>query len=125
MSECKKCPVCSIDNINGVFYWSHGPEKADSARVPASPDAVHTRVCRYAKKSGCINKIGTFNVDYSYSTELEKLGKKDKVDVVMEGLNWNGVRDYTALAEEILKEHQNKETLENSFNLKNSNDGEI
>jgi hypothetical protein len=122
MSECKKCPVCSIDNINGVFYWSHGPGKADSARVAASPDAVHTRVCQYAKNSGCINTSGNINNNYAYPTELQKQGKADTVTLVTDGLGWKGVQNYDILAEEILKEHQTIQNLETSFEISSNSD---
>ena len=63
----KVCPKCGISQIEGVFYWSQPAHKAQSARVSAHPDAVYTRVCQYAKETGCINKKGQLNPSLGYA----------------------------------------------------------
>lgn len=79
----QKCPVCGIVMIDGNFYWS-------SNNSVASANEVKAKVCKHARKPGCINQEG----------------------FAMQGLGWgedlvgsmilDQVPDYTTTATEIL-----------------------
>lgn len=56
MNEEITCPVCEVKKINGDFYFNFSLKSKEPK--PSTPDSVATKVCRYAKKSGCINIEG-------------------------------------------------------------------
>jgi hypothetical protein len=59
MNEEITCSVCGIRKTNGVFYYSHN-------YTPATPDAVKTRICQFAKKEGCINQTAKVDPAQGY-----------------------------------------------------------
>jgi len=57
------CSVCGVTKENGVFQTSR--DRANS--TVSDKDFVYTRICRYAKKTGCINTDGALDKSKAYN----------------------------------------------------------
>jgi len=58
------CSVCGVTKENGVFQTSR--DRANS--TISDKDFVYTRICRYARKTGCINTDGLPDGSKCYSS---------------------------------------------------------
>jgi hypothetical protein len=47
------CKFCKIKRTDGIFYWSNA---SPDSRV-APPDAVYTKICKYAISTGKVTPI--------------------------------------------------------------------
>lgn len=68
MKNTEICPVCGITKENGNFFFSHALTKPNPVATP--PDEVYSKVCQFAKKSGCINVGASVDETLTYASTL-------------------------------------------------------
>jgi len=56
------CTVCGVEKHGLVFQT----ERDRINKTTSTPDFVQTRICRHAKKKGCINVTGKVNTALDY-----------------------------------------------------------
>lgn len=61
MNQEQICPACQVKIIGDEVHFSYGK--------PGTKERLHARVCQYAKKKGCINKLN--------SSQIENISEKD------------------------------------------------
>ena len=98
------CPVCGVYYNNGVFYVSSVVRNPDNTiqkdedgnairvyNVPFTPSVQNTRICQYAKKSGCLNQCKTIEPSETFEARSKIFNGDPSID------HWLGV------AKDILK----------------------
>lgn len=57
------CKVCGVEKHGLLFKTDHDRRN----NTVSNPDLVRTRICRHAKKQGCINVEGKVNASLDYN----------------------------------------------------------
>ncbi len=73
MNSIQTCPVCGIQKFGDQFRWSFKGNVA-------SEDAVFSKVCGIANKSGCINTSGKFDKNLTWKPPTQEF-----IDGMIEG----------------------------------------
>lgn len=81
----KFCPACGVNVRDGIFYTSRVVRNPDNSiqlddegnpirvfDVPFTPKTQNSRICKYAKVSGCINTCK--DIDPTQTFESRALG---------------------------------------------------
>jgi len=87
----QQCPVCGAQKRENIFYVSRVERNSDNTvkkdsqgnivRVfdtPFMPDVQYTRICKYARTEGCLNKSTTLFPSETFESRSQGLWDVEK-----------------------------------------------